>query len=106
MAVTKLLHPLQRKECEVDTYKAAEDTVGSSKRQSVVNDKLVEEFLKADTTLCSIDEKIDTSFNFALQNVVDEISHGEISNNSWILQLVDNTISKAVKWIRTIEHNT
>jgi hypothetical protein len=48
----------------------------------VVNDKVVKEFLTADTTLCSIDEKIDTSFNFALQNVVDEISHGEISNNS------------------------
>jgi hypothetical protein len=41
-----------------------------------------------------------------LQNVVDEISHGEISNNSWILQLVDNTIFKGVNWIRTIEHNT
>jgi hypothetical protein len=33
----------------------------------VVNDKVVEELLKADTTLCSIDEKIDTSFSFALR---------------------------------------
>jgi hypothetical protein len=72
----------------------------------VVNDKVVEEFLKADTTLCSIDEKIDTSFSFALQNVVDEIIHGKITNNSLILQLVDNAISKAIKSIRTKEHNT
>jgi hypothetical protein len=35
MAVEKLLQPLQ-KECEVDTSKVVEDTVGSSKHQLVV----------------------------------------------------------------------
>jgi hypothetical protein len=82
MTLEKLIQPLQNKikEREVETFKVVEDTAHSSKHQPVVNDKVVDEPLKADMVL-----QVDTSFGFALQNVTDEIVHGKISNNNFIL---------------------
>jgi hypothetical protein len=91
--VDKLLQPLQnkRKEREVYISKVVEDTASSSKHQLVVNDKYDGEPLKTYTVLRSTDEKVDTSFSFALENVTNEIVHGEISNNNlyyrWLMFL-------------------